>query len=136
MKRVLYFLFAVLTVATISFTSCNEYKSFSTATKLSELSGNPFYYQLSKSLLKNIGTFLVEKGIKKTVGKVNLTTPISSILTTTDHITAFKDMLAGQYKIPTKKLDGNTFDKVATVKDLVGFIAKNGNHFNFYNQKY
>lgn len=134
MKKI-HVILAIFILSTVSLTSCNEYKSFSSATKLSELSGNPFYYQLSKSLLKNMGSFLVEKGLKSTVGKLNLTTPLSSIMTTADNITAFKSMLGTAYKIPSKKLDSANFDQLGNVKDLVGFVAKNATHFGFYASK-
>lgn len=135
MKKIHILLLATFIISTASLTSCNEYKSFSSATKVSELAGNPFYYQLSKSLLKNMSNFLIEKGLKKTVGKLNLTTPLSSILTTADQISSFKSMLGTAYKIPSKKLDSASFDQVGTMKDLVGFVAKNATHFNFYGSK-
>lgn len=132
MKKIHILLLATFIISTATMTSCNEYKSFSTVTKVSQLAGNPFYYQLSKSLLKNLGSFLAERGMKKAIGKLNLTTPMSSILTTADEISSFKKMLSTAYSIPSKKLDGASFDKVGTLKDLVGFVAQNGSKLNFY----
>lgn len=126
---------SILLFTSIACTSCNEYKSFSSATKVSQLSGNPFYYQLSKSVLKNIGSFLVEKELKSTVGKLNLTTPLSSILTTTDNTAAFKSMLGNSYKISSRKLNSANFDQLGNIKNLISFVAKNGSHFNFYTSK-
>jgi hypothetical protein len=128
MKKVQIFLF-VTAISLITFSSCNEYRSFASVTKISQLSGNPFYYNLSKGILKHIGSFLVQEGLKGNVGKVNLLSSMNTILTTADQIAKFKNVLGTAYHIAPTKLSG--MDMNGSVKDLVGFVAKNGTKFPF-----
>ncbi len=111
-------------------TSCNTYRSMSTATKMSELRGNPFMYQLSKAVIKNLGAYAVRSGVKN-IGKINLLSNLSSIFTTSDQVAGLKDLMTLSYKISPKKVNAD-FGKLTNVKDLIGFIAKNGRGFNFY----
>ncbi len=130
--RKISFIICLIFIVALSTSSCNQYKSISSATKISQLSGNPFYFNLSKSLLKNIGLFLMEKGTKKSIGKINLMTPLSSILTSNDQIQDFKAMLTKNYQVYPKKLDAQ-FGKLGNLKDLISFVAYNGRNFNFHN---
>ncbi|MBL7773124.1 MAG: hypothetical protein JNM95_09695 [Chitinophagaceae bacterium] len=128
MKKVQLIL-VVTTLGLISFSSCNEYRSFSSVTKVSQLSGNPFYYNLSKGILKHLSGFLVQEGLKGSVGKVNLLSNLNQILTTADQISKFKNLLGSAYQIPATKM--NSFNAGGTVKDVVSFVAKNGTKFPF-----
>ena len=119
----------LLAVIGISATSCNQYRSVSTATKVSQLSGNPFYFNLAKNLKKNIVNFMAINAIQSSE-KLNLLTPISSILKTGEQINGFKNMLSTAYQIYPKKLDQG-FDKLGNMRDLISFIAQNGRNFNF-----
>ena len=121
-------LLAILLVFFVS--SCNTYKSMNTASKVSELKGNPFMYQLSKSVIKNLNTYAGKCGAKS-MGKLNLLSTLSSVFTTAEQIGGLKDLLTLTYRITPKKVNAG-FDKLSTVKDLIGFIAKNGKGFNFY----
>lgn len=114
MKKVHIFLF-ITAVSLVSLHSCNEYRSFNSVTKVSQLSGNPFYYNLSKGIIKHIGSFLIQEGLKGNVGKVNLLTIVNSIATTAEHVTKLRDMLGVAYHIPAAKLNG--FSSTGTVKD-------------------
>ena len=127
MKKVQLF-FLAFVMAMFSLTSCNEYRSFTNVTKLSQLSGNPFYYNLSKSLLKNVGSFLVQEGLKSQVGKVNLLSPLSSFLTNASQVGKFKNMLGTSYRISPTKMD-EQFSSLVNMKDLIYFVAKNGTKF-------
>lgn len=124
------------TIALVAFTlfisSCNEYKSFNSVTKVSQLAGNPFMYQLSKSLLGEFKTLLSMTGNKADAKKINLTTPLSQILRTQEQISTFKNVLNSVYKVPVKKLDSG-WGSLGTVKDLVSFVAKNGHNFRTIN---
>ncbi|MEZ5046471.1 MAG: hypothetical protein R2831_05715 [Chitinophagaceae bacterium] len=125
-------LFILLLVSAVfSFTSCNQYRSISSVTKLSQLSGNPFMYQLSKSMLKNIGNYMIQKGIQSTVGKANLLSPLSGLFSKADDIAGLKNLLSTAYGIAPKKLDAG-YGNLGNVKDLIGFVAKNGTNFRFY----
>ena len=126
-----YSLIFLLVISLAGFQSCNQYRSISTATKVSQLSGNPFMYNLSKSLLKNTARYLVEKNITQAVGKLNLLTPLSSIITNPEHVGGYMSMLSTAYKIPAGKL-AKSYNTLSTVKDLISFVGKNGESFNFY----
>lgn len=124
----------VLGLGMSTLNSCNEYRSLTSASKVSQLSGNPFMYQLSKSIIKLIGHFMEEKGIKSTVGKINLMSPLSGLLSNTNDMAGLKDLLMTSFKIAPKKM--NQFDNLSTVRDIVGFVAKNGSSFNFNTLKF
>ncbi|MBK7690449.1 MAG: hypothetical protein IPK62_10570 [Bacteroidetes bacterium] len=124
-------LFVISIAFTLIFSSsCNTYKSMSSVTKISELRGNPFMYQLSKAVVKNLGSYAMKAGVKN-IGKINLLSNLSSIFTTSDQVAGLKDLLTLSYKISPKKVNAD-FGKLTNVKDLIGFIAKNGRGFNFY----
>ncbi len=127
----LYVLFIVCMLGVFSFTGCKEYTSLNNASKISQLYGNPFLYNLSKSILKNTSKFLLTKGLKSNAGKVNLLTPLSSIITSPEHVDEYKEMLCTVYKIPVAKL-AKKYNSLSSVKDLLSFVATNGQKFNFY----
>lgn len=133
MKNV-YILLIVLSLGMSSLTGCNEYRTLTSASKVSQLSGNPFMYQLSKTVIKLIGHFMEEKGIKSTVGKINLMSPLSGLISNSSDLAGLKDLLMNSFKIAPKKM--NQFDTLANVRDLVGFVAKNGSNFNFNSMKF
>ncbi len=133
MKNIKHFLLLVLVSSSLTFVSCNEYKSFSSASKISQLGGNPFLYNLCKGLLKDLKNNLIENGLKGSVKKMNLLTPLSEILKTPDQVSKFKTTLNTNYLVPTKKMD-TQWGKLGTVKDLVSFVAKNGKKFHFYSK--
>lgn len=75
---------------------------------------------------------MAEKGIKSTVGKLNLLSPISAIVSNPSDVTSFKNMLSTAYSIAPTKLDAK-FSSLSNVKDLITFVAANGRSgFNFY----
>ena len=133
MKNV-YILIIVLSLGLGSLTGCNEYRTLTSASKVSQLSGNPFMYQLSKTVIKLIGHFMEEKVIKSTVGKINLMSPLSGLISNTNDLAGLKDLLMRSFKIAPKKM--NQFDTLANVRDLVSFVAKNGSNFNFNSMKF
>jgi hypothetical protein len=119
-------------VSLASLVSCNEYKSINSATKISQLSGNTFMYNLSKSMLSEIKTIASLAGNKADVKKINLITPIAQVLKTQEQISTFKNVLNTVYKVPVKKLDAG-WGNLGTIKDLVMFVAKNGRSFSRIN---
>lgn len=123
-------LLVLIAISLASFSACNEYKSFSQASKISQLSGNPFMYNLSKSLLTNIKGILAITGNKADIKGVNLLTPINSFLKTQEQINSVKNLLNTTYKVPVKAMEAK-WGTIGTVKDLVGFVAKNGRQFRF-----
>ena len=133
MKKI-HILLLLVTLTGIFSTGCNEYRSLSSASKVSQLSGNPFMYQLSKSVMKTMGKYMLEKGIKSTVGKINLMSPHSGLFSNSSDLSGLKDLLVSTYKIAPKKADAQ-FGNLQNVRDLIGFVAKNGQNFNFYNSK-
>lgn len=126
-----YILFALLTFSCLAFNSCNQYRSLTSATKVAQLSGNPFMYNLSKSILKNTVHYLIQQKIQHTIGKINLLTPLSSIITNPGQVDGYKNMLNAAYNIPTDKLT-KSYNTLSNVRDLISFVAKNGRSFNFY----
>ena len=130
LKSTFFALVAVVSLA--SLVSCNEYKSINSATKISQLSGNTFMYNLSKSLLSEIKTIASLAGKKADVKKINLITPIAQVLKTQEQISTFKNVLNTVYKVPVKKLDAG-WGNLGTIKDLVMFVAKNGRNFSGIN---
>ena len=130
LKSTFFALVAVVSLA--SLVSCNEYKSINSANKISQLSGNTFMYNLSKSLLSEIKTIASLAGKKADVKKINLITPIAQVLKTQEQISTFKNVLNTVYKVPVKKLDAG-WGNLGTIKDLVMFVAKNGRNFSGIN---
>lgn len=130
MKNLHAFLFVSL-FALFSLTGCKEYTSLTNATKVSQLSGNPFIFNLSKSILRNTGKFLVEKGLKGVTSKLNLTTPLSSVISDPSQIGDYTNMLSSTYKIPAGAL-AKKYSSLSSVKDLIYFVANHGQKFNFY----
>ena len=130
LKSTFFALVAVVSLA--SLVSCNEYKSINSATKISQLSGNTFMYNLSKSMLSEIKTTASLAGNKADVKKINLITPIAQVLKTQEQISTFKNVLNTVYKVPVKKLDAG-WGNLGTIKDLVMFVAKNGRSFSRIN---
>jgi hypothetical protein len=130
LKSTFFALVAVVSLA--SLVSCNEYKSINSATKISQLSGNTFMYNLSKSMLSEIKTIASLAGNKADVKKINLITPIAQVLKTQEQISTFKNVLNTVYKVPVKKLDAG-WGNLGTIKDLVMFVAKNGRSFSRIN---
>lgn len=124
-----FFIISLFTLFTMS--SCKEYTSLTNATKVSQLNGNPFIYNLSKSILRNTGKFLIEKGMKGIGTKLNLTTPLSAIISDPSHIGDFTNMLSSTYKIPSGAL-AKKYSSLSSVKDLIYFVANHGQKFNFY----
>ena len=130
MKTTPFFILLLICCA-ITFNGCREYVSLTNATKVSQLTGNPFIYNLSKSMMKNTAKFMIEKGIKSAVSKVNLLTPLSAVITNPSHIGDYTSMLSSVYKIPGSKLS-KAYSSLSSVKDLIYFVANNGQKFNFY----
>lgn len=129
MKNLKPTLFSFLLLISVAFfSSCNEYKSFSNATKVSQLSGNPFMYNLSKGMLGQLKTIALISGTKADVKKINLLTPLSQVLKTQEQLSTFKNVLNTAYKVPVKKMDA-AWASIGTIKDLVMFVAKNGRNF-------
>ena len=114
-----------------SLTSCKEYTSLTNASKITQLKGNPFIYNVSKSLLKNTTNYMASKGLKSAITKINLLTPLSSIITSPDQIEGYANMLSNFYSIPSGKLI-KRYSTLSSVKDLIYFVANNGQKFNFY----
>jgi hypothetical protein len=123
--------FAFYILCSLSFTSCKEYVSLMNATKVTQLSGNPFIFNLSKSILKNTAKYMAANSLKSAVSKINLLTPLSAIISSPQHLDGYRDMLASAYKIPEAKL-AKSYSSLSSVKDLVSFVANNGQKFSFY----
>ena len=99
MKTCYTFSIILLTLFVFSFTSCKRYVSLSNASKVSQLSENPFMFNLAKSMLKNTANYMLAQGLKSATGKINLMTPLVSIISSPDKIGGFTDMLSNLYKI-------------------------------------
>jgi hypothetical protein len=112
----------VLTAAT----SCNNYRSLSSATSVSQLAGNPFMQSIAKTLLRDVGNMLVQQGISKAMPKLGLNTQLSSLLTNATAINAFKGLLSNNYKVNSNVVEQN-FGQMKNLGNVVGFLAQNAN---------
>lgn len=122
--------FAVIVL--FSFNSCNTYTSLTNASSVSQLSGNPFVQNVAKSVIKNITNSLVQNGIKNVAGKLGLSSNLSSILSTAQAVSGFKNMLSNNYGIASTLID-QKYSKMMSIKDVVSFVAKNANKgISFY----
>jgi hypothetical protein len=128
-KKQTYTVLAAVTIMLFS-TSCNTYHSVNNATSIGQLSGNPFMKNVAKSVISNLSSYLIQNGMQKMMGKLNLGTSISSILTTAESIAGFKNMLSSKYNIAGSLIDSN-FGSFNTLTYVVGFVAKNGSGFKF-----
>jgi hypothetical protein len=79
--------------------------------------------------MKNVARFLKQDNIVPDE-KLNLLTPLSSLLKSGDQVNSFKKMLSDNYQIYPKKLD-EKFSTVGNMCDLIGFVAQNGRNFKF-----
>jgi hypothetical protein len=127
---------AILVVGTLSlstFNSCGTYRSIGNATSIAQLSGNPFMQNVAKSVVKNIGTSLIQNGIKN-AGKLGLNTNLTSLLSTAQAVSGFKNMLGSTYGLSNAVVDKN-YSKMGSIKDVIGLVATQGtkglNFFNF-----
>jgi len=129
MNQVKSVLMLCLLSVSLLMTGCNEYKSFSSASKVSQLSGNPFMYRLSKGVLASIKDVAARSGNKSAAKGLNLTTTLADVMSTPEQVSALKNQLQTDYKVPMKKMDA-LWGNVGTVKDLVAMVAKYGRNFN------
>jgi predicted transcriptional regulator len=127
---------AILVVGTLSLStlnSCGTYKSIGNATSIAQLSANPFMQNVAKSVVKNISTSLIQNGIKN-FGKLGLNTNLTSLLSTAQAVSGFKNMLGSTYGLSNAVVDKN-YSKMGSVKDVIGLVATQGtkglNFFNF-----
>jgi hypothetical protein len=131
MKKLLLVMF-LGTAAMTTFNSCGSYHSLSNATSLGQLSANPFMQNVARSVLKNIATSLVTSGIKNP-GKLGLGTNLSSLLSTAQAVSNFKNMLSSTYGLSNQLIDKN-YSKMGTVRDVIGMVASQGTKgLNFFN---
>ncbi len=126
-KKITNLLLVVLLL--VGSTSCNEYISISQATKVGQLKGNPFLFNVSKSVISNLKNYAKLNGLN--VSNLTLLTPISSIFSTENQLAGLKEMIMKTYHIPTMKMNKG-FASIGTIKDLISFVAINGRGFNFY----
>jgi hypothetical protein len=125
-------IFVMAIGACLTFNSCDTYRSLSNASSISQLSGNPFMQNVAKSLVKNMGSMLLQNGIKN-AGKLGLNTNLTSLLSSANAISGFKNMLGSSYGISSAIIDKN-FSKLNTIKDVVSLVSSTGTKgLNFFN---
>lgn len=131
MKRLnLIIVFCVSITFILATSSCNTYRSLHTATKISQLSANPFYQKVAKSLISNISSQVISKGLTSFKGSPKLLSPINAIFNTPQSVTAFKDMISSSYGIGMNKIE-QSFSNWRTIKDAISFVARNGKNYDF-----
>jgi len=123
-------LLLVLAIATLSFSSCNTYHSLSSAKNLGQLSANPFMQKVAKSVITNISEDIIGKGLTSFKGKPSFTSPLSSMLNTSESVSSFKNMITNTYGISKNKVDAN-YKSLGTVRDAIGFVSRNAKRFDF-----
>ncbi len=128
-KLVVTLSLACACLGTIS--SCDTYHSLNNATSIGQLAANPFMQGIAKNLVKQMGSMLVQNGVKS-IGKIGLNTNLTSLLSTAQAVSSFKGLLTNNYGIAAGLVDRN-FSKLSSVRDVVGMIASNGTKgLNFY----
>ncbi|MFM2387853.1 MAG: hypothetical protein RL660_2610 [Bacteroidota bacterium] len=132
MKKIVLIMFlGGASLATLN--SCDTYHSLSSATSVGQLSANPFMQNVARSVIKNIGTALIQSGIKNAPKNLGLNTNLSSLLSTAQAISGFKNMLSSTYGLSNQLIDKN-YSKMNTIKDVIGLVANSGTKgLNFYN---
>jgi hypothetical protein len=131
MKKIFLSL-ALCSICMSTFTSCDTYRSLNSATSIGQLSGNPFLQNVARSITKNLGSTLLQAGLKN-VGKLGLNSNLSSLLSTAQAVSGFKGMLSSTYGLSNGLIEKN-FSKLNTVKDVVGLVATSGTKgLNFFN---
>jgi hypothetical protein len=132
MKKILTLLTFAF-IASASLNSCGTYRSLSEANSIGQLSANPFMQNVAKSVIKNLGSMLVQNGVKN-AGKLGLNTDLKSVLSSANAISGLKTMLTNNYGISSNLVDKN-YSKLNTVRDIIGLVGTTGtkglNFFNF-----
>jgi hypothetical protein len=126
MKKNFIKLSLVMAIFAASTSSCNMYRSASDATSVGQLSSNPFVQNIAKRLMTDLTNMLVQQGLNKAIGGLNLKTPLSGILSTAGAVSGFKNILSSNYKVPTQVVENN-FGSFQNLGGVVGFLAKNAN---------
>ncbi len=125
---------AIIVLGTLglsSLNSCDSYHSLSNARSIGKLAANPFIQNVARSVVKNMGSSLVQNGIKN-AGKLGLNTDLKSVLSTAQAVSGFKNMLSGTYGISNNVVEKN-FSKLGSVRDVVGMVSTLGTKgLNFY----
>jgi hypothetical protein len=123
-------LFMVLCTVTFTISSCGNYQSIRSAKNVRQLSGNPFMQKVARSVIQNISDEIISKGLTSFKGKPLLQSSLGSMLNTGESVATFKNMISQQYRIQSTVVNNN-YSKWKTVRDVIGFVAKNGKRFNF-----
>lgn len=129
MKKLISTLAALL-ILSFTFTSCNVYHSVNSASKMSHLSANPFVQKIAKSVLANVSSQVIGKGLTSFKGKPKLLSPIKSLFNTAESVSAFKGMLSKKYGL-TQGAVANNFSKWNNMRDVIGFVARNAKKVDF-----
>ncbi len=123
-------LLVAIALFTLAFSSCNTYHSINSAKNVAQLSANPFVKKVARSVISNISKNVIGKGLTSFKGKPLLRSSLSSLLNTSQSVSTFKNMLTNTYGIPQTKVESN-YKNMGTVRDVIGFVAKNGKQFDF-----
>lgn len=123
MKKIILLL-AAFTMVSASFTSCDTYRSVASATKISQLSANPFMQRVARTVVTEMGRILVQNGLKNALPKLNLNTNLTSLLTSPVAIESFKGMLTNKFGLSTGMVENN-MPNLVNLKDVVNLVSKN-----------
>jgi hypothetical protein len=128
MKKIVIPIYIIAILLFYSLAGCNSYHSLSSANSIAGLGGNPFMQKVAKSVLSNLGNTMLQNGVNNFARDLNLNGKVSSLLSTPQALTGVKNMLSTKYNIPSSSVESN-FGSFSKVKDIVGFVAKNGSGF-------
>ena len=123
-------LLSILFLGILALSSCNSYHGIGTATKLSQLSANPFLQKMGNSVITNIRQEVIGKGLTSFKGKPKLLSPLNALFNTPESVSTFKGMLSNKYGLSANTVESN-YGKWNTVKDVIGFVARNGKKYDF-----
>jgi hypothetical protein len=123
-------LLLVFALVLISFTSCNRYHSINNAKSVRQLGANPFLKKVARSVITNISQDVISKGMTSFKGKPLLRSSLSSLLNTSQSVSTFKNMISNTYGIPKSTVESK-YSGWNSVRDVIGFVAKNGKRYDF-----
>lgn len=120
MKKSLFI--AILAICTVSFsTSCNTYRSNTSGVNTQLLK------KVGTALISDLGTSVLSNAIggSKLGNTLKMGTKLNSIIKGASMVSSLKNMLSSKYSIPMTKVN-SAYGTFKTVKDLAGFVTKNG----------
>jgi hypothetical protein len=94
-----------------------------------DLARNPFMKHLAKDMMDQIWQ-VSKSSVPVNRHDIRLTTPLNTVLAS-NRSAEFLQYLSTSYHIPMQKLE-KAYPEWKTVRDAIGFVARQGQRFEFY----